>query len=338
MSPDLDPHAVLAAVYKTRSVDGAWRLYRDKIALKKFHRFCKEHDISAVRAQREFANTDNVTIQAPPPHVQPKIVYRVSQRGAASSEITRTLCIGDVHDAPSIPEKSRLYCMGRYAAEHRIPRVHSGGDFFTLDSLCRYERNDSLRGKHKPSFKADMASGKEALAALNDGLGSWVAEKHITLGNHEDRIWSFTNSHPEMEDMLTENVHTILQDAGWTYSQFGAIHYLAGVACTHAPLTTMGKPYGGRHCENQIGNDSVTDVVFGHTHRRVEKSYWKLGGQKITVLNLGCALPPGHVEPYAKHSLGDGNWDYGVYDITIQHGHIQKAHWVPMEELLAAYS
>jgi hypothetical protein len=336
-TPDLDPQAVLAAVYKAGSICRAYKLFPD-MKRKPFQKFCREHGITAVRAKEELASTDNVTVNvAAPPHVQPVIRYRVAQNGGASSEATRSLWMGDPHDGPTIPDKSRFYCAGRYAAEHRLPLIGCIGDMLTLDSLCRYERNETLRGKAKPSFKQDMASGKAALAALNEGLGDWKPEKHVTLGNHEDRIFSFTNNHPEMEHMLEENVHTILQDAGWTYSPFGAIHYVGGVAFTHAPLTTMGKPYGGRHCENQIGNDSVTDVVFGHSHRRVEKSLWKLGGQKITVLNLGCSLPPGHVEPYAKHSLGDGNWDYGVYDITIQSGHIRKAHWIPLEELLISY-
>jgi hypothetical protein len=182
-----------------------------------------------------------------------------------------------------------------------------------------------------------MASLKEALTAFNEGLGEWNPEKHVTLGNHEDRVFSFTNNHPEIAGMMEENVHTILGDFGWGYSPFGAISYLGGVGFTHAPLNRMGKPYGGKHAENQIANDSTTDIVYGHSHGFFTKPFWKLGGEKIRVVNLGTALPHGHTEEYAKHSLGDGNWDWGVVDMAIQHGHIQRADWVPMLELEASY-
>ena len=52
-------------------------------------------------------------------------------------------------------------------------------------------------------------ASKEALEAFDDGLGGFRPERHVTLGNHEDRIWSFTNRTPEVAELLTENLHTI---------------------------------------------------------------------------------------------------------------------------------
>src|SRR3546814_567979 len=132
-----------------------------------------------------------------------------------------------------------------------------------------------------------MASAKEALAALSNGLGGFKPEQHITLGNHEDRIESFTNRTPEVADMMDENLYTILGDAGWNYSPYGETHYIGGVGFTHVPLNTMGRPYGGIYSENQISRDSLEDMVFGHSHKRLEKTYPKIGGRHLTVINLG---------------------------------------------------
>ena len=97
----------------------------------------------------------------------------------------------------------------------------------------------------------------------------------------------------------------------------------------------MGKPFGGENSENQIGQRTIFDVVKGHDHRKVSKVYPKLNEQHISVISLGCALPDGHIERYAKHSMT--GWSYGVFDLTIERGHIQKDSWVPMADLGERY-
>ncbi len=268
-----------------------------------------------------------------PSRVRPQVrpIYRISQQRPDGLGKTRVLAIGDAHDSPRLPDKSRFRWFGAYAADSRPDIVLSIGDLASLDSLCSYERNDTYRGKSKPTFGEDMASLRLALDAFKEGVNGYRPELHITLGNHEDRIVSFSDRTPEVYGMLTDNLHTVLTDKGWSYSPFGAHHYIGGVAFTHVPLNGLGKPYGGMHAENQIARDSLCDVVYGHSHKKVNKDYPKLDGRKLTILNLACALPQGHVEDYAKHSLT--GWDWGIYDLEIQHGHIQKAHWVPMAEL-----
>ncbi|MFA6134670.1 MAG: metallophosphoesterase [Phycisphaerae bacterium] len=271
---------------------------------------------------------------APPAEpVKPHYTVRLDRIGGRDT--TRVLAIGDAHDGPKVP-KDRFRWMGALAADIQPDVIVQIGDFLSLDSLCRYDDNASLKGKAKPSLKEDLESFKEALAAFDEGLGGFRPERHVTLGNHEDRIWSFTNRTPEVADLLTENLHTILTDRGWSYSPFGVLHFYGGVGFTHAPLNTMGKPYGGLYAENQVARDALHDVVYGHSHKRVDKPYPKMGHRKLTVVNLGCALPDGHVEEYARHSLT--GWSYGVYDLTIRNGGIEAAHWIPMATLQDRYA
>ena len=98
----------------------------------------------------------------------------------------------------------------------------------------------------------------------------------------------------------------------------------------------MGKPYGGMNSENAIARDSLHDVVYGHTHKRVDRTFPKLGHNYITVVNLGCSLPTDYIEEYARHSVT--GWSYGVYDITIRDGRIKSCTWVPMDMLLEEYA
>jgi hypothetical protein len=271
-----------------------------------------------------------------PEAVTVKPHYRISIDRPDGRGRTKVLAIGDAHDGPRIP-KDRFRWFGRLAADTRPDMIIQIGDFLSLDSLCRYEGNDTLKGKAKPSLKQDLDSFKLALEAFSDGLGDFGPERHVCLGNHEDRIWSFTNRTPEVADLLTENLHTILTDFGWGYSPFGALHFVGGAAFTHAPLNRLGKPYGGKTAEQQIANDALHDIVFGHTHIERRHKAVKIGsGRHVTVLNLGCALPDGHREAYLGHA-SDG-WGYGVWDLTLERGQIQAAQWIPMMVLEERYS
>jgi hypothetical protein len=98
----------------------------------------------------------------------------------------------------------------------------------------------------------------------------------------------------------------------------------------------MGRPYGGKTSENQIINDTTVSLVYGHTHRANVVSRPKIGPvPKLTVLNLGSAMPDGHIEPYAQTSLT--GWSYGIADLSLQAGQIIGYRFIPMTELKELY-
>ena len=130
--------------------------------------------------------------------------------------------------------------------------------------------------------------------------------------------------------------YKVLKRRGWAYTDFGDIHYIEGVGFTHVPLNRMGRPFGGKNAESTIGNESKSDIVYGHSHIRGTKTIPKIGKQQnITVLNLGCALPNGHIESYAKHSMT--GWTYGAYELLLSKGRILADKFHCMEELEDRY-
>lgn len=263
-----------------------------------------------------------------------KPVYRVGANTSDGRDKMRVCAIGDSHDGPFL-SKDRFRWIGKHIKETRYDYVVQIGDWASLDSLCRYEPNDTLKGKQKPSYEQDMASLVLSHEAFAEGLSGYKVERHETLGNHEDRVLSFIDRTPEIVGALARTPHTILGDFGWTYSPYGAFHFLGGVGFTHIPWTRMGKPFGGENSENQIGQRTTFDVVKGHDHRKVVKVFPKLNEGHITVISLGCSLPDSHIERYAQHSLS--GWSYGIFDLTIERGHIQKDAWIPMTELEERY-
>jgi len=257
--------------------------------------------------------------------------FTVRQDGTSRGEKIRVVAIGDTHDDRKL-SKERFELMGKYVRAEAPDVVVQIGDLATCDSLNGHIPNESLDGKLKPSFETDMGSLNEALQAFGcDGV-----EKHVTLGNHERRIWAYEQANPEMDGKLVCTIDSILKNNKWTYSPYGLIQYYGGVGFVHAALNIMGKTYGGKNCLPTIANDSVSDLVIGHSHRARVHQAPKIGQRyPTTIIDLGCALPDGHIEDYAKHALN--GWTYGFYDLLIQHGHVQSAKFVSMTELEERY-
>jgi len=258
--------------------------------------------------------------------------FTIRQDNAGRSSKIRVVCIGDGHDDPRLPDKSRFRWIGQYIRETKPDIVVQIGDFLTLDSLNGHIGNETYEGKSKPSFMADMVSFNDALDAMQiDGI-----ERHCTLGNHERRLYLFENRAPEAYGMMQCELQKIFERHGWTFSPYGMPHQIGGVSFVHCALNTLGKAYGGKNSEGTIANDAIGDWVIGHSHRERMHRAAKLGGNNyVKIINVGCALPDGHIEEYARHTLT--GWSYGISDMTIQHGHVQDYHFVSMNHLGECY-
>jgi hypothetical protein len=247
----------------------------------------------------------------------------------------RVLAIGDLHDSPEI-EKDRCYWLGCHAKNMGSEYVVSIGDWATLDSLNAHIPNDTLRARQKNPYTDDIASLSVSLGRFDEGLAGHAVRKHITLGNHERRAWTYEEHHPEMAGQLTGDLLLTFEDRGWTWTEYGEFFFLGGVGFVHAALNRLGKTYGGKNAEQTIANDAVFDIVIGHSHSGRVWRAPKIGpSQFVNVVNLGCALPDGHVEDYAKHCTT--GWTWGCYDLLIRGGHIESASFVSMPELERRY-
>lgn len=256
-------------------------------------------------------------------------VYTV-RHDTATDERIRVVVIGDAHDDPKQP-KDRFEWIGHYINQERPDVVIQIGDFANFDSLNTHVPNETFNGKAKPTFLADVGSLRLAIDAINSKL-NYIPERHCTLGNHERRLYLFEDSAPEAHGMMSCEIDCTFRDRGWTYSPYGQIYMRGGVGFVHAALNRMGKTYGGKNAETTIANDAVFDLVIGHSH--VERVYRapKIGtGNEIQIMNVGCALPEGHVEEYAAHALT--GWAWGIADIEIRGGHIKDRRFVTMTKL-----
>jgi hypothetical protein len=282
---------------------------------------------------------------APLPPVQavevPEIVperVRVRVKAARSVDdapVYRVLAVGDAHDAPSLPDKSRFRWIARHAVETKPDQIVQIGDFASFDCLSRHALPGTLSQKLRPSFAHEMESLEEALNAMHGVFGTDM-QLHVTLGNHETRIQKYELSTAELEGTLWQPVLDLFARYGWRTHDEGAFHFVGGVGFVHAPRTLMGREYGGKTL-NAIANDAMFSIVFGHSHRKQILSVPKIGPLAgVDIINLGTCMPTGHVEPYARVSMT--GWTYGVMLLTIQNGRVIGHDFTSMEALRERYA
>lgn len=248
----------------------------------------------------------------------------------------RLAVIGDAHDSPSLPDKSRFEWMGRWVHDNDFDEVWQIGDFVTLDSLTRHAAPGTKSFAELPSFKQDLDSLELALESFDKGLQGKRVPKVITLGNHEYRAVKFEDSQPQMVGTVVSLLHEMFERYGWRLIPYGEIAWVEGVGFTHAVQGMTGKPYGGKTADQRAGNDSTFTLVHGHTHARTLVPSPKIGPLgHIDVVSVGCSLPWGYVEEYA--SMGPSGWWWGVTDMSVLQGKIIDLNYTSMLRMEELY-
>lgn len=284
-----------------------------------------------------------------PPDYEPDPAQKPTIRVRMARDMLDDWCvvaIGDYHASSEI-SNDRAEWIGRYAreklqGESRKTAIIQIGDFATFDAGSRHDRNDTLAGRYKPSWKEDLECLADALARLDRGLDGFSPdEKHVTLGNHDcpyyGRPAKWTNENPESRGWLEHEIDRAFASHAWTYSPMGHHYMLGGVGFVHCPLNILGREIGGEIPSNQITNKATYDIVYGHTHKADMHRRPKLGHHNYVVaLNLGCSLPTGRYEDYVNHGAMAGWW-WGVKTVNISDGHIQSWDAKTMKELQEKY-
>lgn len=289
------------------------------------------------------ARKEGLLVEVPPslpPLIQanPRPVVRVraiTPETPPHGPVITVLGIGDAHDSHVIP-KDRFSWIGQHINETNPDYVVDIGDSCTFDSLCSYAGNDTYEGKLKPSVQADIDSYDKAMDTMWSACPLFSGKRIKTQGNHEDRIKSFENRNPEVFGMIGGEYRRVNERYEIEETPYGQFKFIGGVGFIHTPLTQMGKPYNAKTLA-PIANDATFDIVFGHTHKKQTFRAPKIGPQNyVNIVNLGCALPWGHVEDYA--SKATTGWWWGIVELKIQGGHVISEHAIPMTELERMYS
>lgn len=253
----------------------------------------------------------------------------------ADGDAVMVLVIPDTHLAPDVPSE-RMAWLGAWARDLAPDYVVQLGDLGTWDSVTTHAPPGTLEFEGLPRVTADFEAVKRGLDDFERRAGNLKARRIVTKGNHEYRLDRFEDNHPQIQGMLTGKLDDLLSERDWASKPYREYQMISGVGFIHIPINAGGKPYGGKMSAHAIARDAMFSIVHGHTHVRQSTHVAKLGrSQLVSVISPGCALPPGHVEPYAQHSAT--GWFWGATCLTIRDGVILDENSVSMETLRRRY-
>lgn len=146
------------------------------------------------------------------------------------------------------------YIVDKYAGDSNVRLIHLG-DHADMPSLSSYDKGTkSMEGRR---VVADIAAANAGFAQLNYQLYAyndkrkqnkekqWWPDRHILLGNHEDRITRAAASDAALDGLLTLDALDY-ERHGWTVHPFLKPVFLDGVGYAHYWANPMtGRPYGG---------------------------------------------------------------------------------------------
>lgn len=250
----------------------------------------------------------------------------------ASGTMTRVLYFTDAHNMPGL-DNTRFKWLGRFVNDVKPDILVDGGDFDDFGSLCSHDRNETYKGKIKPSLARDLEASAESRGILAHEI-THPCRKIVTIGNHEDRIWRYENNNPEMYGITSAIYEDILKATGWEFVRYKEYITIAGVDFTHVPFNKS-KPYEGENATKQIAGKAQRDTVFGHIHELYHYVDGKLGNQSVTAFCGGCFMPDGYIPDYCKNTRKEF-W-YGAHVLTIAGCRIKSIKSYHISELEAAY-
>lgn len=239
----------------------------------------------------------------------------------------------DAHNQPGLSQ-DRFKWLAHFVNTSKPQILVDGGDFDDFGSLCTHEKNDTYKGKLKPSLAKDLEASAQARAILKSEI-KHPCRQIVTLGNHEDRIWRYEDANPEMYGIPSSIYLDILKATGWEYVKFKETINVSGVDVTHVPYN-KGKEFGGENAARLVAKAAQRDTLFGHIHELQLFQDGKLSDSSVIAFCGGCFMPDGYIPSYARKDRKE--YFYGAHEILIRNGRIKSIKSFHISELEDAYN
>jgi hypothetical protein len=224
--------------------------------------------------------------------------------------MTKILVIPDTQVKPG-HDLSYLERIGRFIVDKQPDVVVHLGDHADMPSLSSYDvGKKSFEGRR---YINDIAAAKDGNRLLwspldvynerqrKNGKRQYNPERHILIGNHEDRIDRAINSDPKLDGVLS--IKDLDYDKHWTVHPFLSVVIIEGVAFSHYFVTGVaGRPAGTAAAQLRKTNMSS---IAGHQQGRQVAYATRADGKTITSIIAGSCYE--HDEDYMG-AQGNKHW------------------------------
>ena len=236
------------------------------------------------------------------------------------------IVIPDTQAKDGVPT-DHLRWIGQYIVDEfrdKPVKIIHLGDHADMPSLSSYDKGKkSMEGRR---VVADIKAANDAWAILNEAMVAfnkhraklkhklWLPERHILLGNHEDRINRAVEGDPQLEGVFSiDNLD--YERSGWKVKRFREVLWLDGVAYSHFFYNPMtGKPFGG-NVESRLKTIGHT-FTMGHQQTLMYGLRFVGGKSQHGLIAGACYL---HDDDY-KGPQGNSHWRGIVIEHEVRDG------------------
>jgi len=177
--------------------------------------------------------------------------------------------IADTQVVPSAPLE-HLHAVARYIWKHKPRLIVHIGDHWDFESLNYYASALEKEGRR---LKDDLVSGAKALDIIKDYIDmknssckqkKYKPEMHFVMGNHENRLNRYIESHPELSGFI--NLREMIERAGWVVHEFLEPFWFDDICFNHfMPNPESSRPVGGSIMNKM--NKFPHSFVHGHQQK-----------------------------------------------------------------------
>lgn len=234
---------------------------------------------------------------------------------------------------------AHLDAISKYIWKHKPQHILHIGDHFDFPSLSTYQSNLEAEGKR---LYDDLEGGFNAFKRImkytdernkKGKRKKYTPEKHFLMGNHEQRLKRFIDSHPVLEGCF--DLHGFVRDQGWIVHNFNDPYWLYDICFTHYLENPMsGKAVGGS-IENKLNK-------FGHSFCHGHQQQFQFGRRQNLLGKPHHGVCAGSFYMHDEKYRGSNNTE--IRGFTHYRGFINRygyqdhdVEFISLERLLSEY-
>ncbi len=208
------------------------------------------------------------------------------------------LVIPDSHIAPD-DLNHRFIRLAKFICDLKPDKIINIGDMADMISLNNFDIGKTRSKFCGKSYAQDIAAAHDAMEKMERtilrtkwGKQKWKGvEKHITLGNHENRIERFIDYNGQLENFIDMS-DLRYDEFGWKSHPYQEQINLNGVIYSHNVAFQMAhRPISGVHHAHTLMMKWHNSITVGHSHLMDYKQHTDIStGRKMHGLVAGCFL------------------------------------------------
>jgi predicted phosphodiesterase len=218
----------------------------------------------------------------------------------AQRKMKKYLIVCDTH-AP-FEDKRVVDCELQYAASYKPDAIIHLGDVGHFESVSHWikDKRGKLEGLR---VKDDIDAAVNLLNKFKAAAPN--AELIVTLGNHEDWMFQYLDTHPELKKHQELNIDCVYKNAGWKVIPLNKPYAIGKLLTGHGWFTSKYHAYQTVHAFSK-------SVMYGHTHDRQEITESFFDGEKSgQSIGCSCDMNPDYLKNRPKR------WVHGFSTVEV---------------------